>query len=99
MRLCLFGTVDELEEHGISDVQLGELVQSGGGQVDFAAVNDILTVCLHEDWVASVVLVKAARAAASRQHGLVVHGKRIVAILERRQCHPWYSPRSTYHDG
>jgi hypothetical protein len=66
-------------------VQLGELVQSRGGQVDFAAVDDILTVRLHEDWVAAVVLVEAARTPASRQHRLVVHGEGVVAILESCQ--------------
>ena len=81
MRLCLLCAVDEFEEHGVGDVQLGELVEGRGGQVDLAAVDDVLTVGLHEDWVAAVVLVEAARAAASRQQALVVHGEGVVAVL------------------
>lgn len=61
--LCVFCAVDELEEHGIGDVQAGELVESAGGHDDFAAVIDVLTFGAgeHGDGVTTVVFVEATR--------------------------------------
>lgn len=79
----LFGAVDELEDHGIGDMEAGELVEGGGGEKDFAAVVEGGSVRAwhHGHGVAAVVFVEAAgRSTCSTEHGVLEHGVVIVLV-------------------
>lgn len=81
-RLTIFFAVYQLEEHGICDVQAGELVESTGRKEHFAAV-----VCFfalrtrqHDDGIAAEILVEPSWSATA-PHSLV-HGHRVVFVVE-----------------
>ena len=82
--LSVPGAVDELEEHGIRNVQPRELVQSTGWQEHFAAVVCVFTLRSgqHGNGIAAKVFVKAAGRASATQHGVLIHGHRIVFVVE-----------------
>lgn len=70
-----YAAVDELEQHGIGDVQGGQLVEGRGREKDLATMVCGITFRTghHGDRVASIVLVKATRTTATGHHGALVH--------------------------
>lgn len=77
-------SVDDLEQHGVCNVELCEFVQCRSGQEHFTAMVGLLTFGTrhHGDRVASVVFVEAARARATLQHGALIHAHRVVVGVE-----------------
>jgi len=79
--VCL--TVDELEQHGVGDVQSCKLLQRRRWHDDLSAVVEIFSLWAwqHDCWVAAVVLIEAfGRPTASSQH-VLVHRHRIVFLV------------------
>ena len=77
--MCAFAlcAVDDLEQHRIGDVQLGELVEGRSRQEELATMVGSLALRSrhHGDRIAAVVFIEAARPATSRPllHGPLVH--------------------------
>ena len=74
LALC---SVDDLEQHGIGDVELRELVEGRSRQEELATVIGLLTLRSrhHSDRIAAVVFVEAASPATggSLLHSPLVH--------------------------
>lgn len=80
--LAVLLAIYELEEHGICNVQAGELVERAGRKEHFTAM-----VCLfslrarqHDDGVAAEVFIEASWSATAAE-GLV-HGHGVVFVVE-----------------
>lgn len=82
MRPLALCAVYELEEHGVCDVEPGELVESRWRKKHFAAMVCVFSLGSghHDDGVAAKVFVKAARRTAANAHGCLVHGHGIVRV-------------------
>jgi len=90
---CFFCAVDELEEHGVGDVEAGESVESAGWHDHFSAVVYVLSFWAgqHGDWIASVVFVETLGWSCSADHAWVHassshHGVLVEAGVELGGC-------------
>lgn len=83
MRARLFAPVLELKQHGVGDMQSGELFESGRRHDDFPTVVDILTLrsSHHHDGVAPEVFVKAF-CGAGRAATTAIGQTTIVFVIE-----------------
>ena len=76
--MCAFAlcAVDDLEQHRVGNVKLGELVEGRGGHEELATMVGLLALRSghHGDRIAAVVFIEAARPATSPLlHGPLVH--------------------------